>query len=72
MTTLTAKGNWNIVRGKLKQKIARLTADPLEFAEGKEAELLGRIQKRSGQSEKNSAPGANECQAGKCKIEAAK
>jgi len=47
MSTLTAKGNWNIAKGKLKQKLARLTDNDLQFAEGKEDELIGRIQKRT-------------------------
>lgn len=50
MSTLTAKGNWNIARGKLKQKFAQLTDDDLQFAEGKEDELIGRLQKRTGQA----------------------
>ncbi len=36
MSTLTAKGNWNIAKGKLKQKFAQLTDDDLQFAEGKQ------------------------------------
>lgn len=47
MSTLVSKGNWNIAKGKLKQKFARLTGDDLQFAEGKENELTGRIQKRA-------------------------
>jgi uncharacterized protein YjbJ (UPF0337 family) len=50
MSTLTAKGNWNIVKGKLKQKFAQLTDDDLQFIEGKEDELIGRIQKRTGET----------------------
>jgi len=50
MSTLAMKGNWNIVKGKLKQKWAKLTDDDLEFVEGKEDELLGRIQKRTGET----------------------
>jgi uncharacterized protein YjbJ (UPF0337 family) len=50
MTTLTVKGLWNIAKGKLKQKLAQLTDDDLRFAEGKEKELIGRIQKRTGQA----------------------
>lgn len=46
MNTLKFKGNWNIVKGKLKQKYAQLADDDLQYVEGKEAELLGRIQKR--------------------------
>jgi uncharacterized protein YjbJ (UPF0337 family) len=49
MSTLTTKGNWNIAKGKLKQKLAQLTDDDLQFIEGKEDELIGRIQKRTGQ-----------------------
>ncbi|HYR59229.1 MAG TPA: CsbD family protein [Chthoniobacteraceae bacterium] len=50
MTTLDLKGNWNEVKGKLKQKYGNLTDDDLTFSEGKEDELLGRIQKRLGKS----------------------
>jgi uncharacterized protein YjbJ (UPF0337 family) len=47
---LQLKGNWNEVKGKLKQKYGRLTDDDLAFAEGKEDELLGRLQKRLGRT----------------------
>ena len=50
MTNLQFKGNWNEVKGKLKQKYGQLTDDDLAFAEGKEDELLGRLQKRLGKS----------------------
>lgn len=50
MTKLTFKGNWNEVKGKLKQKYAQLTDDDLLFAEGKDDELLGRLQKRTGET----------------------
>ena len=60
MSTLTAKGNWNIAKGKLKQKFAQLTDDDLQFIEGKEDELIGRIQKRTGQVRKKlNAPWIN-------------
>jgi len=48
MTTLNLKGNWNELKGKLKQQYGQLTDDDLIFAEGKEEELLGRLQKRLG------------------------
>ena len=51
MNTAIAKGNWNVTKGKLKQKYAQLTDDDLIYAEGKEDELLGRIQKRTGRSQ---------------------
>ena len=44
------RGNWNIVKGKLKQEYADLTDDDLEYQEGKEDELLGRLQKRTGRT----------------------
>lgn len=50
MTTLEIKGDWNITKGKLKQKWAKLTDDDLQFAEGKADELIGRIQKRTGET----------------------
>ena len=48
MKTFLAKGNWNIAKGKLKQKLAQFTYDDLQFLEGKEDELIGRIQKHAG------------------------
>ena len=47
-TKLELKGNWNELKGKLKQKYGQLTDDDLTFAAGKEDELLGRLQKRLG------------------------
>lgn len=51
MTTLELRGNWNIIKGKLKQKYADLTDDDLRYVEGKEEELLGRLQKTLGKSQ---------------------
>ena len=53
MTTMNLKGNWNEIKGKLKQKYGQLTDDDLVFAEGKEDELLGRLQKRLGKSKED-------------------
>jgi uncharacterized protein YjbJ (UPF0337 family) len=50
MNSLEAKGDWNITKGKLKQKWASLTDDDLKFGEGKADEVLGRIQKRTGET----------------------
>jgi uncharacterized protein YjbJ (UPF0337 family) len=47
-TKLNLKGNWNVVKGKLKQAYGELTDDDLKFVEGQEDELVGRIQKRVG------------------------
>ncbi len=38
------KGNWNEMKGKLKQKFANLTDDDLMFEEGKRDEMLGKLQ----------------------------
>ena len=45
------KGNWNELKGKLKQKYADLTDDDLTYAEGKEDEMLGKLQKKLGKTE---------------------
>ncbi len=50
MNTLEIKGDWNIIKGKLKQKWAQLTDDDLQYIEGNRDELLGRIQKRTGET----------------------
>jgi len=47
-TKLNMKGNWNVVKGKLKQAYGDLTDDDLAYSEGKDDELVGRIQKRLG------------------------
>ena len=50
MNKLEIKGDWNIVKGKLKQQWAQLTDDDLQMADGMQEELIGRIQKRTGES----------------------
>jgi uncharacterized protein YjbJ (UPF0337 family) len=50
MNTLEIKGDWNIIKGQLKQKWAKLTDDDLQFVAGQQEELLGRIQKRTGET----------------------
>ena len=52
MNIFEVRGNWNIAKGKLKQKLAQLTYDDMQFTEGKEDELVGRIQKRNKQARK--------------------
>ena len=53
MTTLELKGNWNEVKGKLKQKYSQLTDDDLTFVEGKDDELFGRLQKKLGKTKED-------------------
>lgn len=50
MNKLTIEGNWNEIKGKLKQKYGDLTDNDLTFAKGKEDELYGRLQKKLGKT----------------------
>ncbi|MFA5651714.1 MAG: CsbD family protein [Proteiniphilum sp.] len=50
MDKLRFKGNWNELKGRAKQEWADLTDDDLLYEEGKEDELLGRIQTRTGRT----------------------
>jgi uncharacterized protein YjbJ (UPF0337 family) len=50
MNSTVIKGNWNELKGRLKQKYGNLTDDDLMFTEGKEDEMLGRLQKKLGKS----------------------
>ncbi len=51
MTNLTQlKGNWNETKGKLKQQYAMLTDDDLLLVEGKQDEMLGRLQAKLGKT----------------------
>jgi uncharacterized protein YjbJ (UPF0337 family) len=53
MNKLQMKGSWNEIKGKLKQQYGNLTDDDLTFSEGKEDELLGRLQKKLGKSKED-------------------
>jgi len=48
MNTITMKGEWKEIAGKLKQQYANLTDDDVMFEAGKEEELLGRLEKKLG------------------------
>ncbi len=50
MDKLRIKGNWNELKGRVKQEWADLTDDDLLYVEGKEDELLGRIQQKTGRT----------------------
>jgi len=43
-------GNWNEIKGKLKQNYATLTDDDLLYAEGKKDEMLGKLQLKLGKT----------------------
>lgn len=49
-TTDKIKGNWNELKGKLKQQYGQLTDNDLTYVEGKEDELYGRLQQRLGKT----------------------
>jgi len=50
MNKLEIKGNWNEISGRLKQEYAVLTDDDVLLEKGKEAELLGKLQKKLGKT----------------------
>jgi len=50
MADLKLKGAWNEVKGKVKQSYADLTDDDLLYEEGKEDELVGRLQTKTGKT----------------------
>jgi len=55
------KGNWHVVKGKLKQRFANLTDNDLRYEEGKEEELFGRLQKATGQTREELERFLDEC-----------
>ena len=50
MDGLYLKGNWNIIKGKLRQKYSQLTDTDLTYLEGKEDEMIGRLQQKLGKT----------------------
>ncbi len=50
MKTEEVKGNWNEMKGKLKQKFAVLTDNDLMYEEGKKDEMYGKVQKKLGKT----------------------
>ncbi len=49
-TTDKIKGNWNQIKGKVKQNYAQLTDNDLAYEKGKEDELLGKLQEKTGET----------------------
>ena len=47
---LNLKGDWNELKGKAKQQYADLTDDDLLYEDGKDDELLGRLQRKLGKT----------------------
>jgi len=50
MSELKWKGRWNQIKGKVKASYGDLTDDDLRLEEGKEDQLLGKLQEESGKS----------------------
>lgn len=50
MDRLEIKGKWNVIKGKLKQNFGELTDNDLTYEEGREDELIGRIQQKTGRT----------------------
>jgi uncharacterized protein YjbJ (UPF0337 family) len=50
MNSETLKGEWNQLKGSVKQKWAELTDDDLTHIEGSRDKLVGRLQERSGRT----------------------
>ena len=47
------KGNWDETKGKLKQKFSKLADNDLLFVEGRQDEMLGRLQIKLGKSKED-------------------
>ena len=50
MDKLKFKGKWNEWKGKIKQANADLTDDDLQYEDGKDDEMLGRLQQKLGKT----------------------
>jgi uncharacterized protein YjbJ (UPF0337 family) len=50
MDRLELKGRWNEMKGKVKQAYGDLTDDDLRYEDGKDDELLGRLQTKTGKT----------------------
>ena len=44
------KGNWNQIKGSLKEQYGELTDDDLTYTEGKEDQVIGKIQEKTGKT----------------------
>ncbi|AQG78729.1 CsbD family protein [Spirosoma montaniterrae] len=50
MNETTLKGGWNELKGKIKQAYGDLTDDDLTYTEGKEDEMWGKLQQKTGKT----------------------
>ncbi len=52
MDSIEVKGNWNEQKDKLKQRFAVLIDNDLVFEEGKQDEMLGKLEMKLGKTKK--------------------
>ncbi len=50
MDKLELEGKWNEIKGKVKQAYSSLTEDDLTYEDGKDDELLGKLQQKTGKT----------------------
>ena len=50
MDKLEIKGKWNEWKGKIKQRYADVTDDDLRYEDGREDEMFGRLQQKTGKA----------------------
>jgi uncharacterized protein YjbJ (UPF0337 family) len=50
MSNVRWQGRWNEIKGKVKQAYGDLTDNDLKHEEGKDDELLGRLQQKTGKA----------------------
>lgn len=50
MDKMEIKGKWNEWKGRIKQEYADVTDDDLKYEEGREDEMFGRLQKKTGKA----------------------
>ncbi len=50
MNNLEWQGRWNEIKGKVKQAYGDLTDDDLAYENGKDDELLGKLQQKTGKT----------------------
>jgi uncharacterized protein YjbJ (UPF0337 family) len=50
---LKLNGTWNELKGKIKQEYGDLSDDDLTYEEGKDDELLGKLQKKTGKTKED-------------------
>lgn len=50
MDKMEVKGRWNEWKGRIKQEYADVTDDDVKYEEGREDEMWGRLQKKTGKA----------------------